>query len=119
MSPWTFQVGQNVTADETWVDVTSRHLVDTVPKTRQISGNIGEKCPGEEISQQSDEILLRYLELLGYFPSRGLPSRVLSEPARFLRQSHEDNLLPFFSDAIIIFALITSINLGVSTSIHY
>ncbi len=25
MSPWTFQVGLNVTVDETWVDVTSRH----------------------------------------------------------------------------------------------
>jgi hypothetical protein len=26
MSPWTFQVGLNVTVDKTWVDVTSRHL---------------------------------------------------------------------------------------------
>ncbi len=26
MSPWTFQEGLNVTVDETWVDVTSRHL---------------------------------------------------------------------------------------------
>ncbi len=25
MSPWTFHVGLNVTVDETWVDVTSRH----------------------------------------------------------------------------------------------
>jgi hypothetical protein len=25
MSPWTFQVGLNVTVDKTWVDVTSRH----------------------------------------------------------------------------------------------
>jgi hypothetical protein len=26
MSAWTFQVGLNVTVDDTWVDVTSRHL---------------------------------------------------------------------------------------------
>jgi hypothetical protein len=25
VSQWTFQVGLNVTVDETWVDVTSRH----------------------------------------------------------------------------------------------
>jgi hypothetical protein len=25
MSQWTFQLGLNVTVDETWVDVTSRH----------------------------------------------------------------------------------------------
>jgi hypothetical protein len=28
MSLWTFQVGLNVTVDETWVDVTSRHPWD-------------------------------------------------------------------------------------------
>jgi hypothetical protein len=26
VSQWTFQLGLNVTVDETWVDVTSRHL---------------------------------------------------------------------------------------------
>ncbi len=27
VSQWTFQVGLNVTVDETWVDITSRHRV--------------------------------------------------------------------------------------------
>jgi hypothetical protein len=26
VSQWTFQLGLNVTVDETWVDITSRHL---------------------------------------------------------------------------------------------
>jgi hypothetical protein len=32
MSLWTFQVGLNVTVNETWVDVTSRHRTDLVRK---------------------------------------------------------------------------------------
>jgi hypothetical protein len=30
VSQWTFQVGLNVTVDETWVDVTSRHLKNCI-----------------------------------------------------------------------------------------
>ncbi len=36
VSQWTFQVGLNVTVDETWVDVTSRHRVTTVHNDRPI-----------------------------------------------------------------------------------
>jgi hypothetical protein len=32
MSPWTFQVGLNVTVDETWVDVTSKHQKCELPR---------------------------------------------------------------------------------------
>jgi hypothetical protein len=32
MSPWTFQMGLNVTVDEMWVDVTSRHRRNLLPR---------------------------------------------------------------------------------------
>ncbi len=34
VSQWTFQVGLNVTVDETWVDVTSRHRVEECELTK-------------------------------------------------------------------------------------
>jgi hypothetical protein len=39
VSQWTFQVGLNVTVDETWVDVTSRHLL--VPVAVYVSSRKG------------------------------------------------------------------------------
>jgi hypothetical protein len=33
VSQWTFQVGLNVTVDETWVDVTSRHQQKAGPRS--------------------------------------------------------------------------------------
>jgi hypothetical protein len=41
VSQWTFQVGLNVTVDETWVDVTSRHH-----RERGSMGSIREKSRG-------------------------------------------------------------------------
>ncbi len=35
VSQWTFQVGLNVTVDETWVDVTSRHPAEYVDISRR------------------------------------------------------------------------------------
>jgi hypothetical protein len=34
VSQWMFQVGLNVTVDEMWADVTSRHLVFVLPNLR-------------------------------------------------------------------------------------
>jgi hypothetical protein len=34
VSQWTFHVGLNVTVDETWVDITSRHRLAGIPAVR-------------------------------------------------------------------------------------
>jgi hypothetical protein len=43
MSLWTFQVGLNVTVDETWVDVTSRHRYNYTAKGGRIDNHIKEE----------------------------------------------------------------------------
>jgi hypothetical protein len=37
VSQWMFQVGLNVTVDETWVDVTSRHLLLYLPYEEKLA----------------------------------------------------------------------------------
>jgi hypothetical protein len=56
VSQWTFQVGLNVTVDETWVDVTSRHLSDiAVPATKILyqSAGFGDTPYGQILSDKS------------------------------------------------------------------
>ncbi len=50
MSPWTFQVGLNVTVDETWVDVTSRHPICVL--------NIAEAAPFRSWTEVEETIIL-------------------------------------------------------------
>ncbi len=59
VSQWTFQVGLNVTVDETWVDVTSRHPLKLPTNVCQTSQTVKKQGSLEQMYVAPRELNIR------------------------------------------------------------